>query len=214
MEDSVNTKKPLRNALKDFLQAQNLTDEEVSRLQQVEQTPEQRTNKYISYVSQYLTFRFGVAAFFLTTMLVVGALFKIQSHHSIQERIAHEVLTNHLKIKALDIETDSIAELQNYFSRLEFSPFFSTQLNLSDFKLLGGRYCTLQGVIASQLRLLSRQGEMVTYYQAHYDEKHFGHLPDIDRGDRPHIIYERGFLMTIWKEKNVVTVLANADHRY
>jgi hypothetical protein len=203
----VNTKKPLRNALKDLLQKHDLTDQEAMQLQQTIQATEGSTQRY--GVNTYFFSGIGLAAFCLTFILMIGTVFKTQNHEAIQKRIAHEVLTNHLKIKALDIETDSMIELQNYFSRLEFSPFFSMQQNLADFRLLGGRYCTLQGVVASQLRFLSNKGEMVTYYQALYDETHFGILPDINRGEMPQVIYEQGFAMTIWKEKNVVTVLAN-----
>lgn len=205
----MSSKKPLRIALKNFLQEDGLTEQEVIQLQKVQETKVDKVEGY--GWKRFFLPGIGVAAICLTFMLMFGSFFKVQNHTAIQERIAHEVLTNHLKIKTLDIETDSIAVLRDFFSRLEFSPFFSSQLKQGEFRLLGARYCTLQGVVALQFRLLSSKGEVVTYYQALYDQKHFGNLPDINQGDKPTVFYEQNFAMTIWKEDNVVTVLANAE---
>lgn len=208
----MNSKKPLRSALKSFLQENNLTEQEAVQLRQMLEAKADKAEGY--GWKRFFLPGIGVAAICLTFMLMFGSFFEVQNHAAIQERIAHEVLTNHLKIKTLDIETDSITVLRSFFSRLEFSPFFSSLLKEGEFRLLGARYCTLQGVVALQFRLLSSKGEVVTYYQALYDQKRFGTLPDINQGDTPKVIYEQHFAMTIWKEDNVVTVLANADHPY
>lgn len=201
--------KPLRDALKDFLEQEALTDQELHQLQdwaednslQIQDKPV-RSTKWIVLLSL-------AASVFI--MVALGYTYKMHTNELIQQRLAHEVFTNHLKIKSLDIETHSLQELRGFFERLDFSPFFSGDLRAADLKLLGGRYCTLQGAVALQLRFQSPEGEIITYYQALYEKDRFGKLPDIKHGDQPKVILEKGIELSIWQENSVVSVMAQAS---
>ncbi len=200
--------KPLRDALKNLLEQDSLSDHEIDQLQSqadYKSTPAvskpERNRKKLALLSL-------AASFFV--MLALGYTYKTHTNELIQQRLAHEVFTNHLKIKSLDIETDSLQELRLFFERLDFSPFYSGDMNSSNLKLLGGRYCTLQGAVALQLRFQSPEGKMVTYYQALYEKDRFGKLPKISEGDKPEVLLEKGIALTIWQENNVVSVLAQS----
>jgi hypothetical protein len=209
----MNTKKPLRESLKKMLEEDSLNEGEIAQLQMAHQA----TPVYVSasapdhrFLIQRIASRanLAVASCLLVCLLIVGSFTPWKASDDLQQRLAQEVLTNHLKVKKLDLETSSMTDLRNHFDRLNFSPFNSILLDQSNWRLLGARYCTLQGVIALQYRLLTPEGEMVTYYQALYDDEHFGSLPDAKENQEPYVVNKQGFAMSMWKENGVVTVLA------
>ncbi len=51
----------------------------------------------------------------------------------------------------------------------------------------------------------------MTYYQAAYDPRRFGALPDAGRGESPILVKERGFRMRLWQESGLVMVTAQQD---
>ena len=204
-------KKPLRQALKNMLGQDSLTEQEFSQLQNIGHSSFSLSAWFTQ--RQHLITLTSLVASMALFFLVLNSHWFSDGNLDIQQRIALEVTANHLKIKKLDIETSSMNELQKYFEHMDFSPYFSTRINVKNLKLLGGRYCTLQGVIALQLRLQSPSGDIVTYYQSLYDSEHFGNIPDVDQGDMPSVIHKRGLEIMIWKEGDVVTVLAGAHSK-
>lgn len=125
-------------------------------------------------------------------------------------RIAEEVITNHIHLHELDIETASMTQLGQFLDRLDFVPIASTWLDQTPLELQGGRYCTLQGAIATQLMFDTPRGEIVTHYQAAYDRERFGDLPDIGRGQQPLVLEKHGVEVRIWVEQGLV--MAKARH--
>ncbi len=124
--------------------------------------------------------------------------------------IAHEVVENHLKLKPLDIQTGSMKELQAYFTQLDFRPAIptlpSTGPDPARNALLGGRYCSVKGVTAAQLRY-SDAGGLSTLYEVPYDPAVFGPVPRLDAGESPRQIDARGLLVSLWVEKGLLMVL-------
>lgn len=195
---------PLRASLKAMLEQDALTERELAELQRLQsRTARSRWPASARWFTAALG---GVVAALLVLVVSLGLL--TEPAVSIQQRIAHEVLTNHLRIKPLDVETDSMARVQTYFDRLDFMPQLSSQLQDVPLVLTGGRYCTLQGVIAAQLRFRLPSGEIMTFYQAAYDPARFGALPDAGRGESPLMLQERGFRMRLWRESGLVMVTA------
>lgn len=205
----MDSKKPLRASLKQLLREDNLSEKEIADLEVLHEaaTEHKYSFKFNWFPRQ---FNLAVASFLLVCVLIGGSFYQWQTSNDLQQSIAQEALTNHLKIKTLDLETSSIIELRNFFERLNFSPFYSVLLDQTDMRLLGARYCTLQGVIALQLRFSTQEGEVVTYYQALYDKEHFGSLPDVKEGRKPYVVENQGYTMSIWKEDQVVTVMTLA----
>ena len=128
----------------------------------------------------------------------------------IELRIAEEVTTNHTRVKPLDVTSSSIDVVREQLPLLDFivrkSAFFASD----DLELVGGRYCTLQGVIATQLVFRDRDGNRVTLYQAAYDQKRFGELPE-KPNEQPVIIDQRGTRVSLWTEFGVVFALAKSS---
>lgn len=127
------------------------------------------------------------------------------------QQIAAEVVRNHLKLKPLEVSTDSIETIRAHFDKLSFVPI--TSLNIDDSSiLLGGRYCSIQGYTAAQLRMVNPEsGSLDTLYQAPYIKEVYGKLPDIGKQKTPLAVYERGIKVSIWVEKGILFARTHVD---
>jgi len=135
-------------------------------------------------------------------------------------QIADEVAGQHLRLKPLEVEAADLDQVRRYLSQLDFRPLASDAPALADLNLQGGRYCSIQGVPAAQLRLrpAASQGKtggegdgVQTLYQARYDPKRHGPLPDRDRGEAPVRLRTRGVTVLLWVEGGLVFALARDD---
>lgn len=134
------------------------------------------------------------------------------------QEIANEVVKNHLKLKPLDVASHSFNDVRDYFSDLDFSPVDTLSRNIdasdrsfakSSLSLVGGRYCSVRGTIAAQLRYHDAQDSVSTLYQTAYDEKQHGRIPD--KNQKPFLVESKGLDVTLWKEKDVLMVLVAQD---
>jgi hypothetical protein len=220
-------KKPLKILLKEKLSGQQLNDREYTRL---EKCMKSRQGKTAWIRNHWLASSLALAAsvLFVIVVLIYPSDETVSPGVSIQVsevvpdmmgsstanpsaiRIAEEVLTNHILIKQMDIETGSIEEVRNRFDKLDFAVLTSQRMPHDSLTLLGARYCTLQGFIATQLLFQTHAGEKVTHYQAAYDQTRFGPLPDISLQQPPIILAERGYTVEIWREAGLVMARAQA----
>lgn len=125
--------------------------------------------------------------------------------------IALEVVQNHLKLKPLDISSDSMSEIQGFFTQLDFSPVSSgllaSRFALSEQSMLGGRYCSIKGITAAQLRYRRGADDLSTLYEVAYDSSAFGPMPSIDQGESPRELFLKGLKVSLWVEKGLLMVL-------
>lgn len=122
--------------------------------------------------------------------------------------IADELTSNHLKLKPMEVRGARIADIRGYFTELDFIPVQTRMPKASDLVLLGGRYCSVQGVTAAQLRLRADEAAPLrTLYQAPYDPRRFGPVPSLDDGERPMTLGARGLEVRLWVEKGILFAL-------
>ncbi len=149
----------------------------------------------------------GAVATFLLVFFLTPYL---QNQSGIQQKIAMEVVANHIKLKPLEIETSSIEGIRRYFKKLDFVPVNSQLVNQLGLELIGGRYCSLQGNIAAQLRVRKPGTNTVqTLYQTEYRKDVFENMPTLEEGDKPVDIHVKGVKVTIWVEKGLLFALTN-----
>ncbi|MEH6357829.1 MAG: hypothetical protein V7745_02490 [Pseudomonadales bacterium] len=89
----------------------------------------------------------------------------------ITDRVAQEVAMNHNKALAVEYQTDSYQTLSRVMNKLDFdllAPRLMTEGNLS---LLGARYCSIQGQLAAQLKLVDNSGRIYTLYQTRLNDE-------------------------------------------
>ena len=130
------------------------------------------------------------------------------STQSIEQRIAEEVAGNHLKLKPLEIESNTLQGLSDYFKQLNFSPVNPGLVTLSKQNLLGGRYCSIQGVTALQLRMMnSKTNKVQSLYETEYDKQVFKDFPKLEAGGIPVTIYVKDMKVDMWVEKDILFAL-------
>ena len=144
-----------------------------------------------------------VAAAACLVAAVMVTLLSLRAPSDLQEpavAIAEEVVMNHLKRRPLEVHGDNLAAIEDYFDELGFR-LVDTARPVPGGRLLGGRYCSVQGVTAAQLRRRDPSGHTQTLYQVPYDAGRFGPLPDIGRGETPRTLQVRGLDVDLWVER-------------
>lgn len=133
----------------------------------------------------------------------------IDKTQAIANAIANEVVTNHLHRKPMEVQASTVEEIRSYLTQLPIQLLNSRALKPEFGQLKGGRYCSIQGVTAAQLRLKTAEGKTNTYYQAEYQPDVHGPLPDIDRNETPLLVYAKGIGVYIWREKGLIFALTD-----
>jgi len=200
----MNDKKQIKTALKDMFEREQLSEHEIKLLM-----PKQRQQFWQTW-SLPTRWTFAGMSTAIVCLLILNFSFTqpFNTSDETYQRLAAEVMTNHLHMKMLDVETDSMSELQSQLENLNFIPQFSQLVRDKQITLLGGRYCTLQGLVATQLHFKTVSGEVMTQYQAVYEPSLFGAIPDISKGKKPMTIYQRGFEMQLWQESGLLMITA------
>ena len=193
----------LKKAMHEHIGKQSLSDKQLDDLMRMQQIVSGKEKPFIP-------FSYGwIASIALVFMLVVGSFyFEIIPGRDLEQRIGAEVAKNHIKLKPLEIQTSSIQAIRSYFTELDFLPIESSRIGSGSKKLIGGRYCSIQGVTAAQLRLQDENtGKVQSLYQTNYDPKVFSGLPHLEEGQVPVTVYTKGIGVDIWVEKGLLFAL-------
>lgn len=201
-------KNTLKDSVNEKLQEHALSGSQMLTLKALQQRQDTSDNGKTQNRGRCHTVGFGLAA----SLAIVLSLIWLLQPQSVTllpvEEIALEVAGNHLSQKPLEIESSTLPPIRDYFNKLDFMPINSEYLADKGLVLLGGRYCSLQGINAAQLRF-SPAGEnsSQTLYQVGYDPATFESLPKYDLGETPVTTYAKGVKVTIWVEKGLVFAL-------
>ena len=117
------------------------------------------------------------------------------------ELMAAEIALNHQKQFELDFQTPDVALLDDSMSDLDFSLIYPEELAGDDYTVLGARYCTIQSVIAAQIRLEDDGQREYTLYQFR--------APD-SAWQKPTTIVVDEIAVTFWQEEALLLGLAQA----
>ena len=157
--------------------------------------------------------RGAYALFALTASLVLVFMLSVNFYpgsRDISWKIADEVAMNHIKMKPMELKSDRLAPLRDYFTQLDFSVVNSDLLAKQNYTMLGGRYCSIQGVTAAQIRYRTDNGQKVTLYEVAYDPKLYGDIPKIEQGEAPLSIDVKGVSVSLWVEKGLLMAEASS----
>lgn len=194
--------KPLKQSVRDHFDTHSLSEDQLMQLESLAKPATPAIHRRPSFFPVTLA---GAIAAFLIAFLLTPYLV---DESSIAERIAMEVVNNHLKLKPLEVETNNMETIRSYFNKLDFMPVSSRLLKQPDLELLGGRYCSLQGIAAAQLRVRQTGTDhLQTLYQAEYRKDVFADIPTLEDGDTPVNIYVKGVKVTLWVEKGLLFAL-------
>ncbi|MDH5409653.1 MAG: hypothetical protein OEY00_13660 [Gammaproteobacteria bacterium] len=206
-------KKSLNQAIKDKVSQHELSSNQLANLQKMVDESVTPTEKPAPNYRQ-----FALAAMICLTVLFTALLIPrpdTVQKESIVQLIANEVVKNHLKQKPLEIHSNSITSLQHYFTQLDFLLVQSNQISDFSNNLIGGRYCSIQGITAAQLRLKNTSSTTPnTLYQTEYRKDVFGPMPDISKGEKPIIAWAKGIKVKLWVEKGLLFALTESGQKH
>lgn len=114
--------------------------------------------------------------------------------NSILEQFAEEVAYNHKKQKPPKFMTSDVAELNQILDKLDFNFELGNRI-LSQYKLIGGKYCSVDNRIAVQLRLEDKDGNWSTCYifkkkeDFSFDKSIINDKTEVELWDKDDLIY-------------------------
>ncbi len=116
--------------------------------------------------------------------------------------ILREVALNHNKNLGVEFPADGYAELRQQMGELDFSLRAPRRVADRGLEMIGGRYCSIQGRLAAQIKLQYDGGRILTLYQTAIDE-FFEGLPEFMRE-------EDGVQIRVWREDGLLFALAGS----
>ncbi len=198
--NTISDKDMLSNQVKQHFDDFNLSDAQADQLGKVML----RSRKPVTQTSFLQRYKSISAVAVLMLLVVISFGFREFHQHQLSAEIASEVSYNHNKLKPMEVSGNNFSQVADYFSELEFSPLQSDYLSAGSLTLIGGRYCSIQGSPAAQLRYLDDNGQLVTLFETNYDSRKFNFLPVHEKGEKPRVIYSRGYKVNMWIEKGLV----------
>lgn len=190
----------LKAAMSNNIKSRSLNNEQLSKLQALQNSKKPANQRYLSIATAVLVF------------IISAVIFQqsLQTGLSIEQKIGNEVAKNHIQLKPLEVKTSQLDIIRKYFTELDFLPIASIVINPGTQALIGGRYCSIQGITAAQLRIKDNSsGRIQSLYQTTYDPNLFKGIPKLKEGQPPISVHAKGITVDIWVEKGLLFALTN-----
>jgi len=175
-----------------YYNSKKLSPEQLKGIVDPPQQKVERTNWYrpMAYAASVLLL-IGIAYLFY---------FLPNNHQNdVLEKFAKEVAYNHKKQKPPEYKTSDVAELNQVLDKLNFDFELGNRI-LDQYKLLGGRYCSVDDRIAVQLRLEDHEGNWSTCY-IFKKEEDFSFDRSIQKGKTT---------VELWDKDDLIYVIASS----
>jgi hypothetical protein len=199
-------KQSLKHSVQQHLNKKSLSTKQLNELLVLQEIHHKQPKK-----TYFVWYKMATVASILMISVVLSLYFTNTTYFStqtIEQRIAEEVAGNHLKLKPLEISANTMQGISGYFKQLNFLPVSPTLLTLSKQTLLGGRYCSIQGVTALQLRMMNNKTNKVqSLYETEYNKLVFKDFPKTGEGSPPLTVYVKGLKVDMWVEKDILFAL-------
>jgi hypothetical protein len=102
----------------------------------------------------------------------------------------------------MEILSPDYSIVQNHLNKLGFKLVSSAKIDSKDWKLIGGRYCNINGKIAAQLKVHNAKTDSeYTFYQAKLSTDDIENITDNE-------INIDGVKVKLWREKGLLMGLA------
>lgn len=191
-----------KQGLQNHYEKQQLSSTQMDQLMALQGASQTRESK-LDQANKSKIFRPYVFASVIMLAVLSGWLYLFQNTPAqLYQAIANEVAQNHSKLKPLEIVSAQMPSVSAYFKQLNFEPRNSSNTGFSGL-LLGGRYCSIQGEPAAQLRYSQTNGDISTLYQVPVETAYDG-IPDLLRGQLPLRLYSLGYAVDLWQEQGLL----------
>mgnify|MGYP001794853216 CR=1 FL=1 len=109
----------------------------------------------------------GALGFLLCALLVLGGVgLREYQTDQLYARLADEIAYNHRKAMPVEFASGDLRAIAVYLDRLDFALSGAQSQLPVDARLLGARYCKVDGQLAAQLQLERANGRLQTLYVA------------------------------------------------
>ena len=212
-------KKTIDEHLKDFYAEKTMRAESVeamksilSRKPSAESKDDERIKPGIyELVAGYFSFRRLSLAFAMICICVItgyltwnyGRIVQDSKQlHELSQAIGREIAMNHNKDLPVEYTAAEVSTFRSLMPRLDFKPISPKILKNQGLSIIGARYCSIQGNLAIQIKLIAPNGKRYTLYQtAHADP--LIRVPDSE--------FEiNGLGIWLWTEKGVFLGMARS----
>ncbi len=122
---------------------------------------------------------------------------------SLADSIVREIALNHSKNLAVEFAAIEYPRLREQMGELDFPLRPPRHIAGGELRMLGGRYCSIRGRLAAQIKLEDEHGRVLTLYQTSFDE-HFDGLPELQRE-------QDGIRIRVWREGDLLFALAGSE---
>jgi anti-sigma factor RsiW len=182
--------KDLDTLINEYYRSQTLSDERIDAILAQTTQPQSKPRR------RWLQ----LAAAAVVLLVSLTALHLYLSARSMTERVLTEIAMNHRQRLAMEVVTSDYAAVQNALNRLDF-PLRPPASIGAGYELLGGRYCSIQGELAAQLKVRDQAtGELRTLFATPLTSGLAGIAPLQTRHDRTEI--------RLWREQGIFYALA------
>lgn len=197
--------KTLDKALQTHYDSKSLSSNQLDNLMAMQVTTDD--SLLTRFLSDFRGYRY---AFYSTACLLFLTLiisFSLLNRPPLTERIMQEIAYNHQQEMPIEIASNSLINIGEYLNKLEFPLISSNTLNHQKWQLLGGRYCSINGKLAAQLKVKNLQdNKTYTLYQAAIGSD----ITKVLGADKEQAI--EGINVSIWQEKGLLLGLAHSSN--
>ena len=127
----------------------------------------------------------------------------VEGPEALAGSILREIALNHSKNLTVEFSADGYPGLREQMGKLDFSLRPPRRLSGGGFQMLGGRYCSIQGRLAAQIKLEDEAGRVLTLYQTDFSEDFEGLSEQRRELD--------GIQIRIWREGGLLFGLAGSE---
>lgn len=138
------------------------TEQNIKKYYSSKTLPKEKVDLLLSNRSS--TKGFGsVGKIAIAALLIVGFIFTITQFQSsnIEDRIVKEITMNHNKQLNVEFPSDSLSDLQTKLTKLDFKLDKAEGVISDNYILMGGRYCSIQGNLAAQLKIKDKNTNII-----------------------------------------------------
>jgi hypothetical protein len=126
-----------------------------------------------------------------------------EGSQALADSILREIALNHSKNLMVEYAAIEYPRLREQMGELDFPLRAPRQITRGKLRMLGGRYCSIRGRLAAQIKLEDEHGRVLTLYQTSFDE-HFDGLPELQRE-------QDGIQIRVWREDDLLFALAGSE---
>jgi hypothetical protein len=142
--------------------------------------------------------RYGMAAAVLVTATI--GVFLAFPRSAVAERVIREIAMKHNKALDMEFRVSCCEDLCECMSKLDCRPVTPERIRERGLRVVGARYCSVEGELAAQIRLEDEKGRRYTLYQCRC-------TPDLEKIEEASDTVN-GVRVEVWREAGLFMGLA------